>query len=140
MSTDAVVENGLSMAKLGKVTISKLKKQFPPIVIVNNPMDLIGDATTKRYKTAIEACFDDDNVDILLVVLLYQTPLLTTDIVDVISEFNSMHKKPIIVASTGGEFTELLKKSLESNRVPCYTFPENAVKAIKRLVEFYNLD
>jgi len=47
-----------------------------------------------------------------------------------------MKKKPIIVVCTGGNFTQVLKDSLEENGVPTFTFPENAVKSIKSLVDY----
>jgi len=137
LSADAVVKNNLKLAELSKDTVKNLKKVMSEIVIVSNPMDLVGDATTERYQVAIENCLNDKNIDILLVNLLYQTPLVSTDIVDIITELNDLKKKPIIVVSTGGEFTELLKKSLENNNIPCYTFPEEAVNSIKALVDYY---
>ena len=47
-----------------------------------------------------------------------------------------MKKKPIVVVSAGGEFTEVLKNTVESNNVPTYTFPEDAIKALKHLIEY----
>jgi len=137
MSTDAIIKNNLKMAKMSSSTETLLKRNFPKIVTVANPIDLVGDATTERYRISLGACLKDKNIDILLVVLLYQTPLITPDVVDVVTEFNDLNKKPIIVVSTGGEFTQVLKNSLESNGVPCFTFPENAVKSIKKLTDYY---
>lgn len=137
LSTDAIIKNKLKLAELSKDTMKNLKKVMPEIVIIENPMDLIGDATTERYQVAVENCLNDKNIDILLVILLYQTPLISTDIIDIITELNDLKKKPIVVVSTGGEFTELLKKSLENNNIPCYTFPEEAVNSIKALVDYY---
>ncbi len=138
LSTDAIINNGLEMAHMDKRTSTALKKQFPPVVIVSNPMDLVGDATTERYQAAIAACLADNNIDMLLVILLYQTPLLSTDVVNTIIEANDMKKKPIVVVSTGGEFTELLSENLEKNNIPCFDFPDNAVSALKQLVEYYS--
>ncbi|TAL48523.1 CoA-binding protein [archaeon] len=139
LSTDAIVKNDLKLAELSKETSSNLRKVFPERVIVKNPMDLIGDATTERYKLAMDACMADDNADVLLVVILYQTPLVTTDVVDVIIEAKRMQKKPIVVVSTGGEFTEVLRKNLEDNGIPTYTYPESAVKSIKALADYYKV-
>jgi acetyl coenzyme A synthetase (ADP forming)-like protein len=135
LSTDAMIKNNLKLAELSKETVKNLKKVFPKRVLIGNPMDLVGDATTERYKMAIDATMADENVDVLLVIILYQTPLVTTDIVDVIIEANRMHQKPIVVVSTGGEFTEVLRKNLEDNGVPTYTYPESAVKSIRALVD-----
>ena len=135
LSSDAIVKNDLQFAKLSKESLKLLKKLN---LKTENPLDLLGDATTTKYKAALDIAMNDPNVDIILLIALYQTPLITTDIVDVIIEANDLKKKPIIVVSTGGEFTELLKKNVEANNVPCYTFPEEAVEAIKKLVEYYS--
>ena len=138
LSTDNVIKNNLKLAQLDKKNISFLKSKFPSIVVVGNPMDLMGDATTERYLYAIENCMNDNNVDILLVIVLYQTPLIDTNIIDIITEFNDLKKKPIVVVSTGGEFTDVLKRSLEDNGIVNYTFPEEAIKSIKALVDYYS--
>lgn len=135
LSSDAIVKNNLEFAKLNKESLKLVKKLN---LKTENPLDLLGDATTAKYKAVLDIAMNDTNVDIILLIALYQTPLITTDIVDVIIEANDLKKKPIIVVSTGGEFTELLKKNVEANNVPCYTFPEEAVEAIKKLVEYYS--
>jgi len=137
LCTDAIIENGLEMAKMDKKVLAVLKKKFPPIVTVANPMDLVGDADTERYRVALDAAVNDKNVDVVLLVLLYQTPKISTDIIDVVTEYNSMKKKPIVVISTGGEFTELLKKNLEENGVISFTFPGQAVDAVRVLCGYY---
>jgi acetyl coenzyme A synthetase (ADP forming)-like protein len=138
LTTDNIIKNNLRLAQLNKKNISLLKKTFSALVIVGNPMDLIGDATTERYRLALEICLNDDNVDIILLIVLYQTPLIDTSIIDIITEANDLKKKPIIVVSTGGEFTDVLKKSLEDNGVANFTFPERAVIAIKALTDYYS--
>ncbi|QQG38638.1 MAG: CoA-binding protein [Candidatus Woesearchaeota archaeon] len=136
MATDAVIQNCLRMAQLEKKTADSLKKVLPKNATTGNPIDLVGDADTSRYKKAIDCCLNDKSSDILLVIALYQVPLLTTDVIDVITEANDLKKKPILVVSVGGEFTEVLKKSLEENNVPCFNFPHNAVNAIRALVDY----
>ncbi|HLD15900.1 MAG TPA: CoA-binding protein [Candidatus Nanoarchaeia archaeon] len=137
LCADNIEQNNLIPARLSESTVNALKKIFPPLVLVSNPMDLIGDTDTKRYETAIEYCLQDANIDIILVVLLYQTPLITSDIVDMITEFNNRKEKPIVVISTGGEFTEIHKRDMELAGVPCFTFPHQAVKSIKTLCDYY---
>jgi acetate---CoA ligase (ADP-forming) len=137
VTTDAVINNRLIMAEMDKKVVAELKKNFPPIVIVSNPMDLVGDATTERYNIAIKAALEDKNVDIIIVVALLQTPLITPDIIDIISEYDELRMKPIVCVSTGGDFVMTLRRSLEDNGVPCFTFPEEAVRAVKHLVEYY---
>jgi len=137
LTADSVIKNNLKLAKLDKKNELLLKKQMPDIVIIGNPIDLVGDATTERYRVAIETCLNDNNVDVILLIVLYQTPLIDTTILDIITEANDLKKKPIIVVSTGGEFTDVLKRSLEDNNIANFTFPDEAVKAVKALVDYY---
>ncbi|MBI4019514.1 MAG: CoA-binding protein [Candidatus Aenigmarchaeota archaeon] len=137
LSTDYIVANGLQMAEMKEATRKSLRSQFPKIVNIGNPLDLVGDATTERYRIAMEAALGDDAIDSILLIALYQTPRITTDIVDMIVEMNDRKKKPIIVVSTGGEFTELLSKNLEANGIPTFEYPEAAVRSITALTEYY---
>lgn len=136
LSTDALIKNGLKLATLSKESEEVLKKALPRVA-AHNPIDLLGDANTESYKTALDIGMADENTDAILILVLYQTPLVGTDVVDVIVEANDMKKKPIIVVSAGGEFTEVLMKSVESNNVPTYHFPDNAIRALRHLVDYY---
>lgn len=134
LCVDAIIREGLKLAEPSEKTVRKLREIFPPNVIVSNPMDLLGDATDERYRLAINACLRDKGIDIILIVLLYQTPLLTERIVKILGE---AREKPIVVVSTGGKLTEKIRKKLEEAGLPCYLFPSNAVRAIKHLVRYY---
>jgi acetyl coenzyme A synthetase (ADP forming)-like protein len=136
LSTDAIISSGLKMAEMTKETLKEVRKQMPTVTTVN-PMDLLGDATTERYRIALSSALKDPAVDIVLLIVLYQTPLVSTDVVDLIVEANDLSHKPIICVSTGGEFTETLKKNLEVNGIPCYNFPEDAVRSIEKFVRYH---
>lgn len=139
LAADSIsLHKNLQLSKLNNKTVTELKKYYSKLVSISNPLDLVGDANTQNYKVALESCMKDNGIDIILLIVLYQTPLITTDIVDVIIEFNDLKKKPIIVVSAGGEFTEVLSNSLEENGIVTFTFPEDAVKSIDALVNYYN--
>jgi len=137
ITTDAIANSkNLKMAELSKETTKKLRKKFPEKISIRNPLDLVGDASTETYKVALDHVMKDPNIDIILLIALHQTPLLGPDIVDVIVEAKKQTKKPIIVVSTGAEFTENLNKVLEKENMVTYPFPERAIKALDALVEY----
>lgn len=139
LSSDAVAKLGMDLSNMSSALKKSLKKKFPSIAIVENPIDLLGDATTERYKLALEACLKDKNVDIVLAVVLSQTPLIESEtIVDVLKELNDKKKKPIVTITTGSEYSERLKQDIEEHGLPCFRFPFNAVRAIKVFLEYYN--
>jgi len=137
LAVDAASRNGTELAELSNETKKLLRRQLPPIINIENPLDLAGDATSGRYKLCIDACMKDRNIDVLLVIVLVQTPLIATDIVDVLIEANDLKKKPVVVVSAGGEYTEVMRKNLEENGIPTYTYPEDAVRAVQQLVKYY---
>jgi len=137
VSTDAIsASKNLKLADLSYMTVSEIKKIAPKHMNVGNPLDLLGDATTERYRDALNLTLADRNVDGILLITLYQTPLLTTEIVEVITEAHHSSKKPIIVVSTGGEFTELLSKSLMERGIPVFNFPNETINALDKVVAY----
>ncbi len=136
MTTDWLIKNGLTLAKMNAKTIERLKKAYPPHVVVKNPIDLTGDADTERYRVAMEAAMEDPDVDMVAVIILFQIPTLTPDIVDVVSAISDRKQKPLIVLAAGGRYTEVLKKSLEDFGVPCFSYPEEAAEALRALYEY----
>ena len=68
---------GLKLAKFSEETTAILKKALPATANINNPVDVIGDASSDRYLAAIQAAFDDPDVAGVFVIL---TPQSMTDI------------------------------------------------------------
>ncbi|MEK6909195.1 MAG: CoA-binding protein [Nanoarchaeota archaeon] len=137
ISTDAIsASKHLKMADMSSITAGEIRKKTPGHMNVGNPLDLLGDATTERYRDALNATLDDKNVDGVLFIVLYQTPLVTTEIVEVITEAHHNSKKPIVVVSTGGEFTELLSRSLMERGIPVFNFPTETIMALDKVVAY----
>lgn len=137
VTTDAIAgSKHLRMADMSSITAGEIKKKAPPHMNVGNPLDLLGDATTERYRDTLNLCLADKNIDGILLIALYQTPLLTTEIVEVITEAHRNSKKPIVVVSTGGEFTELLSKSLMERGIPVFNFPTETITALDKVVNY----
>jgi acetyl coenzyme A synthetase (ADP forming)-like protein len=124
----------LAMATPGPDTVSSLKKQFPPTAVVSNPLDVLGDATEERYRLAIEACLKDKNNDMLLVVILPQTPLLKLEaLAQQTIALAEKAKKPLVCVVTGSEFATRFARRLEDKNIPCFEFPVRAVRALDAL-------
>lgn len=139
LTADWVAKYGLLLSKMDKKNLDVIKKVVPPHVVLSNPMDLTGDVNNMRYRVAVENALADKNVDMLIVILLYQVPTLTSEIVETIAELYFKWKKPMVVISVGGEFSEVHKKALEKEGVVNFTYPENAVRALKALYDYWKM-
>lgn len=137
LATDHLSKLGLSLEEPSAETVKKLRKQFPPTYIVKNPIDLTGSARSEDYDKALDAVMKDKKSDIILLIILYQTPELDTNVVGTVIKYNKLKKKPILVISMGGDFTQKYKNILEKHQVPCFTYPNNAATAIKVLTEYH---
>ena len=134
--TDNIIKNGLRLAKMTDKNVEELKKKMPGYVVIKNPIDLTGDADFERYQQALAASIDDPNVDIIGLIVLFQVPRLGGEIVDTIINFFKSTDKPIFVISAGGEYTEVLKKTMEDIGIPTFSYPQDAAKAMRILYEF----
>lgn len=139
LATDSLSTYGLHILEPTETTKNFLKKKLSPEATIKNPIDLTGSVTTEQYKITLEATLKDKNSDIILLILLLQTPLISPEIIPIIKETHKKYsQKPLIVISTGGHFTEMYVKQIEELGIPCYTYPNNAARAIKALCDYYN--
>jgi acetyltransferase len=67
LATDTLIDQGGRLAELSPATLARLDAVLPPTWSKSNPVDLIGDATGKRYGDAVEAVLGDPGVDAVLV-------------------------------------------------------------------------
>jgi acetyltransferase len=137
LSTDLIESLGLKMANLAKETKEYLKKNLPPAAAINNPIDILGDALPNRYATALEAAFNDKNVNSLVVLL---TPQAMTDSLSTAKHIVKISKKykdkPIITVFMGGNWISDASNYLKDNGIPCYNFPEKGIKTLNALYQY----
>ena len=140
LAADSLSRNNLLLSRMSSRTLAKLESKMPKQVVIGNPTDLTGDATTERYADALAAAMSDPYVDMVMMICLFQLPSLTADIVETITEFGKRRKKPLVLVSAGGRFSEVLKKPIEDHGIPTFSYPDAAAKALKALYEYHNSD
>ncbi len=135
IATDMSEISGLKLARFTRQTDEILHKYLPPTANFSNPVDVIGDASSDRYRYALEAVINDEGVDCVLMIL---TPQSMTDAIGtakaIVSIYQNTHK-PIICCFMGVVDVSAGVKYLHENHVPVYQFPENAAKAMGKLYE-----
>jgi len=137
MASDAVAKFGLKLAELSEETIKFLRERFPPHAVVGNPTDVVGDTDAERYRLALEAFTKDPNVDAILLIVLFQVPLLDEEeVINIITDYAKKSDKPIVVVSMGGYKTDKYARMLEERGIPVYPTPERGVRALAGLVRY----
>jgi acyl-CoA synthetase (NDP forming) len=104
---DLIVKKGKTLYELSNDDIKALDEVLPFNWSKNNPVDIIGDATSARYESALNVMMRNDKIDLIYVIL---TPQYMTDIKEIailISQFKSSKIVPIFLG--GGLIQDALK-------------------------------
>jgi len=136
IAADAVERSALTMASFSRETIDYLRSILPSMANVYNPVDVLGDARSDRYKYVVEKVVQDPNVDIILIIL---TPQAMTEIektVEVISEISSYAGKTIVTSFMGGKRIEDGLRLMCQKKVPNYSFPERAISSVEAMYKY----
>ena len=137
VATDAVEKHGLNIARFTKDTIDKLRANLPDEANIYNPVDIIGDARDDRYRFALQAVLEDDNVDSALVLLCPAAVTEPEKTAKTIVELNKTYpEKPVMAVYMGGKSLAEGKSYLTSEKVPAFTFPEPSVRSLKGMVNY----
>jgi acyl-CoA synthetase (NDP forming) len=138
MCADEILEQDLRLAQLSQKTVKAIRsfREIPPHATVGNPIDLTGDSTAQMYQAAISAVLSDPGVDAAIIVVLFQIPTLEAQIVSILKEASQRFGKPILVCTTGGEFTQVHRRLIEKAGIPTYPTPFRAVRAMQALVRY----
>lgn len=139
MATDAAVDRGLVLASFAEGTTKRLAAALPAAANIKNPVDVIGDARADRYIAALQAVFEDDNVDMVLVIL---TPQSMTDINAIAEAVCRVREQFADVGKTlacsfmGAKDVAPGIDILQRHCIPHYILPESAVEAFRDGVRY----
>ncbi len=137
LATDLSERLGIRLANLSSEIRNRLMEKLPPAAATGNPVDVLGDAMADRYQYALEEVLKDDWVNAVVVIL---TPQAMTEILETAKGIVDIHGrvvgKPIITVFMGGEMVRQASDYLRDNGIPCYDFPEKAVKTVSAMYEY----
>jgi acetyltransferase len=136
MSTDRAEDLGVTMARLNEASFEALDALLPPHWSHANPVDILGDATPETYRSALEICLRDPNIDGVLVILTPQAMTNPTQVAQYIIEAAKNTQKPVLASWTGGRRVEEGRQLFAGSRVAHFTTPEAAVDAFSFLAQY----
>jgi len=136
LTTDEVYINGFVLSDFSNDTKSKLRAVMPQIVNIRNPLDLAGDADEERYGKALDLVTKDPNVDMVIVIILFQTPGADSSVAEKVISYKEVSDKPMIAISVGTDYTQMHKTMMESAGLPVYDSPAAATRSLAELLKY----
>jgi acetyltransferase len=136
LTTDAVIHEGLQLAKFSEETTDIFQKSLPKTANIKNPVDVIGDARADRYHVAVANAMKDKNVDGVFVIL---TPQSMTDIEEIAEEVCRVaghYEKPLYASFMGEADVSVGIDILQRHKIPHYILPESMSKSFARAYQF----
>ncbi|OEU67592.1 MAG: acyl-CoA synthetase [Desulfobacterales bacterium PC51MH44] len=136
VATDMTVSSGLKLARFKTETIEALASHLPETANLQNPVDVIGDASYDRYENALSAVIQDEEVDGALVILTPQSMTNALGTAEAIVRVARGSHKPILCCFMGIIDVSSGVKYLQEHGYPVFNFPEDAAKAFGALYEY----
>lgn len=136
LAADAAGEYGVKLADLPAEAKSSLKEHLPPTASLANPVDILGDAKADRYALVLEKAMSDPGVGGVLALLTPQSTTQVEETAKAISAASLMAKKPVLTSFMGKESVTSGLRLLQKNKIPNYPYPERAVFAFDRMVQY----
>lgn len=141
MATDLAAELGIHMPDVSEKTRLALDKILPAHWSKHNPIDILGDATPKRYQQAIKVCLQDDQYDAVLVLLTPQAMTNPTAIAESIVALNQNDNpkhKPILTTWLGQSLVNDAREIFKKAHIPTFSTPEAAVEAFHFIGQYHS--
>ena len=137
VATDMTVSAGLQLARFAPETVKALGDHLPKTANLNNPVDVIGDASHDRYEQALQAVIGDDGVDGALVILTPQSMTNARGTAEAVVRTARTTHKPILCCFMGIVDVSPGVTYLQAHGYPVFRFPENAAKAFGALYRHF---
>lgn len=136
ITTDAVVQMGLTLAKFSDATKAAIRSAVPEAANVENPVDLIATADERAYGAALAAILTDPAVDSVIVLFVPPINIDQMAVAQSILEMHGRFKKPIYTSLMGVSENSPPVALLRDNSIPAYAFPESIVKSLAGLERY----
>lgn len=136
MAADALERQGLSLACLSEEARTRLQEKMRSAASLLNPFDLRGDAPADSYMTVLDEVLPDPAVDAVLALFTAQAVSEPERTARVLISASKGARKPILAVYMGGLAVSRARDMLEKARVPVYSYPEQAVRALQALVTY----
>lgn len=132
LAVDECARAGLELVPLPEAVVKTLKSSFPSFYTISNPIDLTGQVRAGDYSVALDAVREE--YDGFVVIALTAVAGVTTEVGGIVHDFRMATGKPVVAHIAQGWASVELRRLMEKRRIPVYSSPERAVRALGMLL------
>ncbi len=134
MAADALAANGLTPAQLLPSTIEKLNAVLPSYWSRGNPIDMLGDATARRWQDVLGVMMEAPEIQALLIIFVPQALTPGAEVARaLVKRLGAGPHPPILAVWMGGKSAQEPRQILNQAGIPTYDTPERGAKAFVHL-------
>jgi acetyltransferase len=135
LAADAIVDCGGKLTQLSPETLKRLDPVLPATWSRNNPVDIIGDATAKRYSDALEILLESPETDAVLAINCPTAIASGTEAAKAIVAAAKGKTQPVLTNWLGGRKAEPARAIFANAGLPTYDTPAEAARGFMHVVE-----
>ena len=137
MASDMVSDCNLKLAEFSPIIQKNLDETFPSFYATGNPIDLTGSAVAEDYRIALEAAYEDPNVDSIVNLCIPVIPDLDiNEFIQITKDIAKRKEKPFVTALVGGDEAVYGTLELMKDDIPVFPSPGRAVRALGMLTDY----
>jgi 3-hydroxypropionyl-CoA synthetase (ADP-forming) len=122
-------EKKLELAEITDHFRRDLLSRLPNYALVENIIDLTGVSSDSDYKTAVSQCYENEEMDIVMIWVMLQNPFISEDFYLIFKDYVKNSKKPLIIGAAGEEYTREVGKRIEGLGIPVFYTVDDWVAA-----------
>ena len=135
LAADALESRDLVLPELSEELQARIMQELPAEASASNPVDLIAGAQVSEFRHSVREILNSGEVDTLIVIYVPTSPTGMIDIGTAIREEAEAYEGDTTIISVfmqSERISELM--SSEKATIPTFPFPENAARALSRVV------
>lgn len=138
IAADASARHNLKLVQFSNETALKLKSAIKRNILINNPLDTTAGATAEEFRDILQMLATDKDIDAVLAIFI--PPIVydkaaSEDAIRRVAPVFWKQRKPLLACFLGDRGS-MAKLGSNGHFVPCYPFPEEAVSALTRAIEY----
>lgn len=123
----------LRLAEISGGFRKRLLDKLPGYALVEKIIDLTGASSDADYETAIRECYDNEEIDIIMIWMMIQNPFISEDFYLIFRDYIKDIKKPLVLGAAGEDYTREIGERIEVLGIPVFYTVDDWVAAAKAI-------